>query len=420
MLAQYRSLATNHEWLYALLLATVVFLAPTNLFYKFWETGSYIHGLQVDYLIGKLYLSQAPVFALLGVWLFKRRTGEQLLGLWQKPSVKFLACLLLFLGVRQLFTTEPLVSLWHWFNLGVIALLIVFLRTNLNLTKHPLVLTAFVVTVIFQSVVALAQYAIQHELLGFLFFGEPDLSQSIGIARFAVFGSEKILPYGTTAHPNVLAGFLAVYSLMIILIRKHQKLGNVSGSIALAAIVLGMAAMAATTSLSGVATFFIGFFYLYIPQKYNRKHISLALLLVTILIPIGIHLGAIVNPKNQSLTRRSYLQQAGLGIFADNILLGTGLQTVTRSIEAYSRTSEVVRFTQPPHHVGILLASETGVIGVLLLLYLCTFWTNASLLLLIPLFTLDHYLFTLWPGLLLLSLATTVFTPQKTHPKASR
>ncbi len=407
-------------WLYTLLLATVVFLAPTNLFYKFWETGSYIHGLQVDYLIGKFYASQAPVFALLAVWLLKRRTGEQLLGLWQKPSVKFLAYLLLILGLRQLFTPEPLMSLWHWFNLGVIALLIVFLRTNQNLTRHPLVLTAFVATVIFQSVVALAQYALQHELFGFLFFGEPDLSQSIGIARFIVSGSEKILPYGTTAHPNVLAGFLAVYSLMIILIFKQKKMGKLFDSLALIAMVLGIAALAATTSLSGVATFFIGLLYLFLPKKYNLKHISLTLLLVTILIPIGIHLAAIVDPSNQSLTRRDYLQQAGLGIFADNVVWGTGLQTVTRSIEQYSRTSEIVRFTQPPHHVGILLASETGVIGVLLLLYLCTFWTNASLLLLIPLFTLDHYLFTLWPGLLLLSLAATVFTPQKTHPKASR
>lgn len=93
---------------------------------------------------------------------------------------------------------------------------------------------------------------------------------------------------------------------------------------------------------------------------------------------------------------------------------GFGLGTVTTQIEKFSTSREVVRFIQPPHHLGLLWLTETGFFGLIFLLVGMTYLKKKqpnifsavllTLLWLIPIISLDHYLLTIESGKLLLAL----------------
>ncbi len=371
----------------------LIFTAPTNLFYKFWEGGSYVHGLQVDYLIGKFYLSQIPLVGLLSLWLGDAKTWDLFRGFWKKARVKIGAVLFLTLGVRQFFTPEPLISLWHWLNFMSIGLFGLFLFENKQQLQRKWIAAALVATILFQSAIGIAQFQLHHELVGFTLLGEPTLSQSIGIATTTISGAERILPYGTTAHPNVLAGYLAIYSLLLLHSSKVRKKVLPILGVAILTIVL-------TGSLSAMAAVLIGLSVYVLPTR-KMQYLFLPIIL---LVPVLIALTSTHLPNNTSLVRRDYLQQSGIGIFFANPIWGTGLQTTARYVEEFSPASEVVRFTQPPHHVGILLLAETGLLGVGIIVFLLHKKLQPSFLVLAPILALDHYTWTLVPGMLLVCL----------------
>src|SRR5690606_28662361 len=61
------------------LLALWIFTIPTNLFWKMLPNFGFVGGLQIDYLIPKLYLSDLVSIGLICVWvleqLFKKEAG---------------------------------------------------------------------------------------------------------------------------------------------------------------------------------------------------------------------------------------------------------------------------------------------------------------------------------------------------------
>lgn len=388
-----------------MLLVALIFFAPTNLFYKFSETGSFVHGLQIDYLIGKLYLSQLPLFGLLGLWLSDKSNWTHLHQTWQQPHTRVAVILFFLIGLRQWFSPVPLIGIWQWLSIASVALLVLSLTEDLTLLRAPIISAAIALTVVFQSAVGIAQFQQQHELIGYRLLGEPELSNYIGLARITIFGADRVLPYGTTAHPNVLAGFLAIYCVLVLTRWKNSaRVGRVFLSTAL---LLGVVTLLITTSVSGITAFVLGVFVLLAHQKLlMHLHLTrLVICTIIILIPLGIHFATILQPQAPSLDRREYLQIAGLGMFLDAPLWGTGLQTATRYIEDYSTTSEIVRFSQPPHHMGILVLAEAGLLGaILLFLLLLTEKQFLSLLILAPIVSLDHYLLTLVPGIVLAGL----------------
>ncbi len=386
-----------------------MFLAPSNLFYKFWETGSYIHGLQIDYLIGKVYLSQIPLLLLLILWLSEKITWSKLKKYWQSSYTKYFIILFLILGFRQLFTPEPIVSLWQWFSLGTVGLFGLYVHERYKTLGKSVIPWALAATIVFQSIVGLVQYTVQHELIGYQFLGEPTLSRSIGITTATVAGAERILPYGTTAHPNVLAGFLAIYSLLL-LRTSHSKLHT------LPIILLGTITVFITTSVSGVLTLCFGLLLTMLPNKILPGSLSQKVLLVLLLVAVPILIASVATtaPKNLSVVRRAYLQQSGLRIFAQYPIFGTGIQTVTRYIESYSPSPEVVRFTQPPHHVGVSLLAETGIFGLgILVVLLHSYKHSAKLLAAAPILVLDHYIWTILPGTFLIFLFMAVVSNEQ-------
>jgi hypothetical protein len=86
-------------------------------------------------------------------------------------------------------------------------------------------------------------------------------------------------------------------------------------------------------------------------------------------------------------------------------LVGVGLNQFTSRVEQYTQIREVVRFVQPVHHLGLLWLAETGLLGLMFLLWVLLEIKNKKLILpiliLLPIAVLDHYLLTQNQGLLL-------------------
>ena len=59
----------NKNLLYQFLFGLIIFLIPSNLFFKVLESSAYVNGLLIDYLIPKLYLSDLVIFALFSWWV---------------------------------------------------------------------------------------------------------------------------------------------------------------------------------------------------------------------------------------------------------------------------------------------------------------------------------------------------------------
>lgn len=398
------------NFIYQILFGLVIFLVPTNLFLKFFESSAYVNGLQIDYLIPKLYLIDLVIMLPFTFWLFENK--NQLIKKTKHFKIslinfikdnKFGSFLIAAIIIRQINVYHPISSWWYLSKLFEISLFGLFIYHKRKLLTPIWVMLSFLPTILFQSIVGLFQFLNQTPVFGYLFLGEANLNKQTGLAKQVINGVERILPYGTTTHPNVLGGFLSISIVILIGIllipklnhKKYHQQPFVYGSIGIAIITLGL-----TFSLSAWLTFLIGISLLFI--KLSNKRAFILATLIIILSPFIIYSLSMVN-NDTSILRRNYLNQTAISMFSDHLLWGVGLNNFTAHVEKYSPTREVVRFTQPSHNSFLLVLSEVGLVGLGLFTYIIQkgwkiFRVNQqwskNLLILLPILTLDHYLVT--------------------------
>jgi len=454
--------------------AILIFLIPSNLFIVLSENFGYVTGLRVDYLLPKLYLTDLEVWLVIGLgfylwWIEQSQStiNNYYFAMWSSfrrkwgasSRIKLLILLSWLLIVRQLFSPHLLIS--GWFTLQLLTALLLgwvlianhrlLLDKKLSLSSlsrwsiessYSLVWWALVATIIFQTTVALIQFWTQSSVWGYAFLGEVSLTVPYGIAHANLGGREVSLAYGTTAHPNVLAGVVVVYTLISWrwLFVKTAKQTPIAKLIGLVLLICTLIVIYITQSLSALLTLAIGSWMLipylekltlstsyshtiktlqqlratigkhfYLPSWLPLNRLSFWLLITFFLMPIIVSVFTKLYPENLSLARRAWLNHAALQIFIQQPLVGTGLNLFTTQIKSTLPSRELVRFAQPAHHLGLLWLAETGFLGVcwIIALYanfrkkIC--WQQLNMLgwMMLPIAALDHYLLTLQTGRLL-------------------
>jgi len=199
-------------------LTLITFLLPTQLGLHLWPSWSFLHGLSIDYLAITVYLTDLLLLTLLFIhpprFLFNK-------------SVKIVVSTILlssFLGL------QPLNSLVLLFR---ILLLVNFSHAISTQNKSTLssLLTSISVSTILVSLLAIFQFISQSSLDGpFYWLGErhyslttPDIAKTI----LPFTGQQILRSYSTFSHPNSLAGYLVVVSLLIIILKRKLNLKNV-------------------------------------------------------------------------------------------------------------------------------------------------------------------------------------------------
>ncbi len=448
----------SHWWSIALVFF-LIFLVPSNLFFAFPDGSEYVHGLRIDYLIPKLYLSDLIAGLLIVTLVVRRRTAVQAKIRLLFSSKRLRVWLLLCVGLTSIFTLRqvlspvPTSSLAMLFRYTAGILLLLLLTKTPDLIKKSYLLYALICTVLIQAAVALYQWSTQTSVFGYQLLGEPNLSIPLSLAKTVWQGRELILPYGTTAHPNVLAGVLVVYLVAIVHLRHSIQWRWWSGSLAIFAVLLGGSALLLTQSVSGIMALVIGLSIVAL-QSLTQKHVSPlysikasvfygVFVIGSILVVQLLHFGAVTYPANDSVVRRAHLNSAAIQQFTQRPLVGSGLTIFTYSLDKSLSYGEViVPFVQPAHNVFILLLGEVAVLGFAVLWSLRQLllrldselgskpnsrpslqqniyqdsqpksqlhsrsWFSADIptlaLMLLPIAWLDHYLITLQTGILLL------------------
>lgn len=395
-----------------LLISALIFAIPSNLFLILTEKSAYIHGLRIDYLLSKFYLSDI-IILLLTTWLFFSKQIK-IPQLKLSKKVWLISVTILFL-LFQLLTKSPLIVGWQIFKIIEILWLVFILNILWPKLKPAFILLSANLAMIFQSIIGLLQFFNQKSVAGYWLLGEPNLAKQIGMAKQVIFGQNFILPYGTTPHPNVLGGFITIVlilNFLFLLKKKPEKSLLVFLS---STSVLGLITLFLTNSWSaGFSLLFASLLIFFKPNIKNLLFISISIWLIATIFITKVNL--FVKTTDPSLVRRQYLNQAAIKMIVDHPLLGVGLNNFTIQVEKYSPTREVVRFTQPAHNTPLLLWSEIGLVGTALIL----FWfrkSGASWLkpltmtctAILPILILDHYLYTLQVGNLLFAVLLVSF-----------
>jgi O-antigen ligase len=277
------------------------------------------------------------------------------------------------------------------------------------------------------SSLAIFQFVTQTNLFpSYLWFGEPRLAQPVGLAHLSWGGVEHVLPYGISAHPNILAGYLSLGLISFWWLSQAFFSRSWAKIFTAVVTVFTILALLFTTSISawGVVVIGCGIFLFGSQLKLHVSRLAfLGGLIGIIVIPLSLHFATQDHPDVLSITRRAGLNQAALEVWQHSPVWGTGLNAFTTQLENVHPSQEFVRFVQPVHHVGFLWLAETGLIGVIWAFLSCvlvlltqpqsiSFRSRlvAVAWLLLPLTSLDHYLFTNQTGLLLLCFIT-LFVP---------
>lgn len=384
-----------------------IFLIPTNLFVKFGESQAYVHGLLSDYLLGKIYVVDLVGLALLicGGWLVSEKRA------WQidkkiKPTQLIWGSSIVFFLLSQILTVPFPASIWVISRLILTVALGYVLYYHRHLPKPIFLLWTMAISIFFQTTIAVYQFTNQSPVFGFLFLGETNLKRSVGIVTGVFQGAEKVLPYGTTAHPNILAGTVAIFVVLSFWLAAQMTMNRKRLFLLGSELICFSLLVWMTQSLAALFTVGLGL-GLILTQRYTRLQLtsltSIGLVGLVILTgPWLINKIGEFQPTNPSFSRRIHLNQAGWQLWQDHFWSGVGLNQVTRQIEAYGPTGEIVRFVQPIHHIGLLWLAETGLIGLVVALIALYYHRHSQLWILVlaisPILISDHFLLSLPPG----------------------
>lgn len=358
------------------------------------------------------YVSAVPVLVLLGFFLRRilldwgvRDVSRVKLPLVHCVGIAGIASAALFVAWSQDVTTS-LFFVSQWVLMTISALLLIwYAHTRVitgeffvsRLTVSLSVVAGFAVAQFFTQIVpgsTLLGIASQNPLMG-------------GASVLEIAGVRVLRAYGSFGHPNILGGYMVAGVLMLMhawLLR--MRLPSVWG----VGWVLMMSALFVSFSRSAWIALVLGMAML--SYYYGRRTFIWWVGASTVMILLGVFFAPLVMLRiggHERLEARAVSERIEGVREAVQLLphipytgIGPGAYI---SVIARRDPYRAAWSYQPPHNVPLLVLVETGYIGLLLLVmgWVLLVYRNpvvASALLPIGLF--DHYLWTLWSGMVLI------------------
>jgi len=305
--------------------------------------------------------------------------------------------LILFLGwmaISIIWTPAKEIALYRVLSILEVAILALlalnFARQNRH--GHYLIQSALVFCGTIQALIAVSQFVLNRSL-GIRFFGESILGPNLpGVAKFAIDGAKHIRAYGTFPHPNILGGFLLVpiiilSSWLMSRLRKNEDqpmfsretiIDKIPTPVLVAILAFLLVGLFITLSRSAIlALVFFGLIFGW--QKWKSLNwlwrtswlvtLALTLFLGSYLVS---HFQLNFLFSDQSLQERNLYLNVARETIAIHPVVGVGIgQFVSQE---YSSHPNLPGWQyQPVHNIYLLIASELGIVGlVLFLMFLLT------------------------------------------------
>jgi len=308
--------------------------------------------------------------------------------------------LLIFLGwvgLSILWSQYRPIAIYRFLTLAEIVLFALIAVKRLKNSKWlDIAVFALILSGLFQSLLGIAQF-IHNGSLGLHFLGESIIGPNIdGVAKIIISSEKHVRAYGTFPHPNILAGFLLVPLFILIaelisrklpFLRKKQTglisrqvshetfLSYFPGWILSTALLLTLLGFGLTFSRSaflglfiGLASYFVWIAFSWRSIKVSKiifKFLPLFILIVALAIIILINNTSFFS--NQSLEERQLYQIVSYETISGHPIMGVGIGQFILNEYNINPKLESWRY-QPVHNIYLLVFSELGIIGLILLL----------------------------------------------------
>lgn len=408
---------------------TRYFLASNNINDQFWEYGSYT-----------VYLSEALLVLLVIAKLCSLIYPPIGLVNNKKPAairnIVFLSLFfLIYIIGSNAWSINKEISLFYTVRFIEISLLIwLILTTQIN--KQKLFL-ALILSLFMQACLSIWQFFIQEvypiKWLGIA--GQNPINQGVSVVETHL--RRYLRAYGGQPHPNILGGWLLLGIWTIVFLYQEHK-QRIQTFLLLIAYSILFIALVLTFSRSAGFGFVLGWVVLLVGYKNRHFRISKLVIIKFLLITslLSIILGVILREpltergtplflqpsqinrlEQKSIQERQTSIKETVNIIKKYPWIGIGIGAYTFNLHILYPQEPVWRL-QPVHNVFLLAWSEIGAACmILLIIYLFLFrrfYQDKNLLGLvlffsfIPLAGLDHYLWSLYSGLMLTAVAIVI------------
>lgn len=386
-----------------LLFLAVLASIPIQLNKFFFPSFSFVLGIPIDYRAVSIYFIDILIILLIAAVAIRQPKNFYPFLKNKKSFIFALIALNFYLFASACFLSQSqtvsLIFALKILEFSIFSTIAAYYLSEKEVFKTGVTVISF--TVLWQSALAILQFLFQRSF-NLHILGERSFDVStISIAHTQIFGSQFLRPYGTFPHPNVLGAYLLI-SLLIIntSIQSRQKPGTLTVSASTISLVLTFSKTALLLLLS-LAIFLKG-------------KLKTAIVLIILLSSAAYFYLKYFNQSYvDSIAERIVLSSTALEIAKTYLLFGVGSNNFILAISKYNLTSiSQVRLLQPVHNVFLLVLSENGLIGLALfsLLFLTisrqvdTKLKGAAFVIIMAYFSLDHFLWTLEQGQLLLFL----------------
>jgi O-antigen ligase len=258
------------------------------------------------------------------------------------------------------------------------------------------------------------------------------LAATPGTSVVEVVGGRIMRAYGTFPHPNIFGGFLAA-AILLILWRSRAWLWvkKKTWVATLPLLMLLSATLVITFSRSAWLALGTGIILIFIWHIIQRIKISKVFLLnffvifATVFITAGIFHDAVFvrveatdRLEEKSLVERKSEYQIVGEVIKTNLFVGVGPGAYTFVLEELN-PDQPIWFYQPIHNSLLLFFAETGLLGLVVLIYFFGAFVSKKnfffVIPAIPIVVFDHYLWSQWAGLVLISMIFAIMIKFTIH-----
>ncbi len=377
-----------------------------------------------------IYITDILIVAVIFLWalrgLIKREpfVGKEFFG-WLGV---FLGIFLLTSAVSLAITSKFWLSLYGFLKLTELGLLFLYVKNNFSkFFNLDWFWRIFIASALVQSAVAIAQFFWQKSL-GLKHIESPLSPSLAGVAKIVVNGQNHIRAYGLVPHPNILAAILisAIFGLAYLFIKNFSKVLKWRMAVYVGTLILISTALFFTFSrgvtLVGFSALLFWAAIIFLPRRqenYRRPTIifvvTLSIVFCLLLIVFWPYVTARYDVQSlgqsQALNLRVFYNQVALDFIKNSPIFGIGQDNFVWSLSSLNLLPAWAY--QPVHNIYLLIAAETGILGLLAFLIFLFFtlksaWRSRSdlaiscllfivfCLLIIGLF--DHFLWDLQQG----------------------
>lgn len=394
------------------LLFSAILLIPTQFARHFWPAFSFVFGIRIDYLAPTIYLSDILVVLLLAFWVsFDFKFIKSFFTKYRR----LLFLMFLFMLINSLFSSNTFITATKWLKICEVFLLALYVTRRVGVVSYQVLEKAILFSLTIVSLIGVSQFYIGHTVGGYLYYlGERSFSISTpGIALVAIDGVDFLRTYSIFPHPNALAGYLGVSVFLLL------NLGISRRKYFPVFLILIFTCFVLTFSLSSVIGLVVCLLLWMVREKkdFFAKVVSgvfFVTIVLSLLIPL-ISKALLTNNYvfSKNVTERLSLAVSSGQLVSDHFLIGSGLNTFIPNLQNINVNVNSPILLQPVHNIFLLVLSELGVVGLLIVTTLFYFVLRKTIidrkvyLSMIIIFVVisgffDHYWFTIQQNILLL------------------